>query len=124
MPRFDSAMKQLRTKLLDRVADTIIYRRGGQSATLQAYSGKTAFKISDMGNVRLEWSDRDFIFAANRLILNDTQITPLRGDVIEATFAGEGTVTFEVIAPNDEQVWKYSDTSRSIIRVHTKRIDS
>lgn len=124
MSRFDVAMKQLRTRLINRVGDPIIYRRGGQSASLVAYSGRTAFKMSDMGNVRVEWSDRDFFIPADQLILNGVRILPLRGDVVELTIPGEGVVTFEAVSPNDEQIFRFSDTCRSIIRLHTKKINS
>lgn len=123
MNRFDTAMKQLRDRLTGTVGETTIYRREGQSATLITYSGKTAFRFADMGMVRVEWSDRDFFIPAEQLKLNDVQIYPQKGDVIEVAFVGEGLLSFEVTSPNDEQVWRFSDTCRSIMRIHTKRIN-
>ena len=55
---------------------------------------------------------RDFIIEDGQFMF-----FPEKGDVIE--FDGR---EFEVLAPNDEPVWRWSDPYHTALRVHTKLI--
>jgi hypothetical protein len=55
-------------------------------------------------------TSRDFIFSAAALPL-----TPAYGDTIIA-----GGSLFEVLAPNGETPWRWTDPSQTAKRVHTK----
>jgi hypothetical protein len=81
--------------------------------------------VEDNGSVRLERTDRDFIFPAESLILGGSLATPQRGDWITIVAdVADGEIdgqVFEVLAPGGAQPYQLSDTVGTVIRVHTKR---
>lgn len=97
----------------------VVYSRGANSVELSAGFGKTDFQVETADAVRIEHTDRDFIFAAADLILGGTVATPQRGDRIEVIDEEE---TFEVLAPSGAQVYRSCDAEGLMIRVHTKRV--
>lgn len=105
-----SGLAALRTVQHDLLADEVTYRHGSSAKTIRAVAGRTVFRsTNDCGNwVRTE--TRDFIIRAGEL-----DFTPETGDVI--VFDGE---EYEVLAPNGEPVWRWSDPHRTALRVHTK----
>jgi len=103
-------------------ARDVTYLRGTQRLPLSATIGSTEFQIEELGGVRVEYSDRDFIVPADDLIFDGKVTTPERGDTIEDRVAATGeTETFEVMAPGTEQPFRY-DPTRAMLRIHTKRI--
>ena len=93
----------------------VIYRRGGDSAEVPATIGKTVFKVADDYGRFQYIESRDYLISAADLVLNETQILPEPGDEI----VEEGFV-YEVMAPNNEPEWRYSDSYRNTLRIHTK----
>ena len=93
----------------------VIYRRGSDSAEVPATIGKTVFKVTDDYGRYQHIESRDYLISAADLVLNDTRILPEPGDEI----IGNGFI-YEVMAPNNEPEWRYSDSSRQTLRIHTK----
>ena len=107
-----SGIAALRMMEYEVLADEVTYRHDSSVKTIKAIAGRTVFRsTNDCGNwVRTE--TRDFIIRADQL-----DAPPERGDVI--VFDGG---EFEVLAPNDEPVWRWSDPYHTAYRVHTKHI--
>jgi hypothetical protein len=80
----------------------------GISATL----GRTLFKSNNDYGVDIISHGRDFIIKANAI-----STTPSLGDIILCN--GK---RYEVLAPNDEPVWRYSGSSNESLRIHTKEV--
>ncbi len=100
----------------------VVYRRGTQQVTVQATMGRTLLKLDDgYGGVRMEWTDRDFLIHAADLVLGGSPTLPERGDLIRET-QGTTTYIYEVMAPGKEPAWRWSDTFRKVLRIHTKQV--
>ncbi|MDD5699441.1 MAG: hypothetical protein PHH77_12575 [Victivallaceae bacterium] len=95
----------------------VIYRRGGNSAGVPATVGKTVFKVTDDYGRFQYIESRDYLISAADLVLNDAPILPEPGDEIV-----EDGFVYEVMAPNNEPEWRYSDSYRQTLRIHTKYI--
>lgn len=100
----------------------VIYRRGASQTTVYAVPGITRFRTqNDAGEVRIEFSDRDFLVRASELVLDGTPTNPQPGDVILEE-QDSTTYRYEVLAPPGEPVWRWSDTYYGVYRIHTKFI--
>ena len=89
----------------------VVYRRaGGESRTLPAVVGRAVFHSRSDYGTWMRTETRDFIVRADALA-----DPPARGDEID--YAGR---TYEVLAPNDEPVWRWSDPWCTAWRIHTK----
>jgi hypothetical protein len=97
------------------LSSPVIYRRGGDSAEVPATVGKTVFKVTDDYGRFQYIESRDYLISAADLVLNDARILPEPGDEIV-----EDGFVYEVMAPNNEPEWRYSDSCRSTLRIHTK----
>lgn len=74
-----------------------------------------------MGTSRLEWSERDYLIPKDLLVFEGVKVEPQEHDWIEEVFTvPDGTREYELLAPNDEPVWRYSDPQHTIYRLHTK----
>ena len=95
----------------------VIYRRGSDFAEVQATIGKTVFKVTDDYGRYQHIESRDYLIGTSDLVLNETHIFPELGDeIIENGFI------YEVMAPNNEPEWRYSDNFRLSLRIYTKLI--
>ena len=118
----DHGLTWLAESLKKHAARPVVYRRGRDEVTVQAIIGRTVLKLDDgYGGVRIVWTDRDFLIAAEDLVLAGRRILPQRGDEIRETSNGR-TVVYEVLAPGREPEWRWSDPYQKILRIHTKRI--
>jgi len=111
MSILEKAVGSLRSVQESVLSVPVLYRRsGGAQKTLRAVVGRTVFHSrSDYGTWTREEA-RDFIVTAAAL-----QDPPNRGD--EIVWNGR---TYEVLAPNDEPVWRWSDPYCTARRIHTK----
>lgn len=89
------------------LATTIDYNGEIVKATV----GKTVFKVDNaFGSAYIE--STDFLIAVDAL-----SEQPKKGDKI---FMGE--TEYQVLAPQGQNVWRFSDFSHNIYRIHSKRI--
>lgn len=101
----------------------VVYRRGAESVTVNAVVGKSLLKLDDgYGGVRITWTDRDFLIAAEDLVIGGNATLPQRGDRIEQTI-GDVTHIFEVAAPGGEPEWRWSDPHQIMLRIHTVKLE-
>ena len=110
-----NAMRWLEAQRRKYLTVPVIYRRGDLSVELPATIGKTVFKVSgDYGRFQYIES-RDYLVSTVDLLLNGETTLPEKGDEII-----ESGQIYEVLAPNSEPEWRYSDSSRQCLRIHTK----
>ena len=111
MGLLDEATLALRAVQAEWMDEEIVYRRsGGVDYEIHATVGKTIFKSRNDYGEWLRTETRDFIVRRGELTGE-----PAKGD--EILYQGE---TYEVLAPNDEPVWRWSDPHRTAYRIHTK----
>ena len=116
-------MACLAEKLKAHASTPVLYRRGAEEVTVQAVVGRSLLKLDDgYGGVRVTWTDRDFVIAAQDLILGGNVTLPQRGDRIEQTIDGV-THVFEVAAPGGEPEWRWSDPHQIMLRIHTVKLE-
>lgn len=109
--------------LRSHAAQSILYKRGTAVVQIDATKGSTLFESDTASGGLLRIESRDFIFEAERLVIEGDVTTPARGDKIEEMQGGK-TYTYEVLDLGaGTQPWRYCDPYRTLIRVHTKKID-
>jgi hypothetical protein len=78
----------------------------------------------DTGYGRLErLESRDYLVTASELILGGQVKVPEAGDCIRET-DGSTVYVYEVMAPGNEPVYRYSDPYRKTLRIHTKLVST
>ena len=77
---------------------------------LNATRGRTIFRAEDGYGIVTRVQSVDFIVSASDLVM-----MPEKGD--EIVFDG---LRYEVLAPNNEPVWRYSGNGEEMVRIHTK----
>ena len=106
---------------LKHLSRTVTYKRGEDSAEVRASIGRTVFEVTDSVGVAERTESRDFLIPASGLVLGGSQVLPKQGDRIEET--QDATVyVYEVLAPGQEPCWRFSDSYRRTLRVHTKQV--
>lgn len=101
----------------------VVYRRGAETAQLAATIGRTKFEIDDGYGAIERYESRDFLVLAEELVLGGIAVLPDRGDRIEET-VGLTTYVYEVCAPGKAPPWRYSDSYRQTLRIHSKLIST
>ena len=100
---------------------TVTYYRGVNYVEVQATPGETTFEVDTEGGTIERIESRDFLILAANLILLGMETLPHRGDrVKEPAGAGGSVLVYEVMSPGDGPPWRYSDTYRKTLRLHTK----
>ena len=110
-----NAMRWLEAQRRKYLTVPVIYRRGDQVLELPATIGRTVFKVSDDYGRFQYIESRDYLVSAVDLILDGVITLPEKDDEII-----ESGQIYEVMAPNSEPEWRYSDSSRQCLRIHTK----
>lgn len=90
--------------------------------TLTAWVGRTLYArdADEPAAATRIWGDRDYLFKVEDLVLAGAKVTPREGDLVVETIAGVAC-TFELATPTGEPVWRWSDPTRTLLRVHCKR---
>lgn len=90
---------------------------------LSATVGSTAYPaVAGEGQVVEQFVSRDFIFTAAELVLGGAELEPRAHDTISETAASGQVLTWRVMPPSlGDRPYRYCDTTRSRIRVHTKQ---
>jgi hypothetical protein len=99
----------------------VTYRRGADSVQVQATVGRTAFEQQDQFGVVHRIESRDYLVLAADLVIAGETVLPKAGDRI-AEPAGTGALLYEVMAPEGEPPFRFSDPERITLRIHTKFI--
>ena len=113
----------LATQLQSKAGTPVIYQRGNRKTALCATMGQTKLMLAqDVGAVRIEWTDKDFVIPRASLKVSGTLTLPREGDLIIHDDGAEKH-TYEVLKYGGfEPHWRWCDPFRQLIRVHTKRI--
>lgn len=99
------------------------YRRGDATIDLpRAVRGVSRYESEDGRGLVTDYAMEDFLFASAALILAGVRVEPEAGDQIEQT-VGDQVLVYELMSPGgQEPAWRYSDTGRTQLRVHTKLV--
>ena len=100
----------LRAAQLDVLSVDATYRRGTEGRRVKAVVGRTVFRSTDESGIWTRVETRDFI-VAKELLSQEPEV----GDEIE--FLGH---TYEVLSPNGEPAWRWSDAFHTAYRIHAK----
>jgi hypothetical protein len=110
-----NGMSWLESQRKKHLTSLVIYRRGQATVEVPATIGKTIFRIEDEYGRVVHYQSRDYLISSSDLIINRIITTPERSDeIIEDGFV------YEVMAPANEPEWRYSDSFRKTLRIHTK----
>lgn len=124
MSLLDAGMSLLTAGLKAAFGRTVTYTRGAASATVTPWVGRTLFarEPQEPGGAAVVWGDRDYLLPVADLATAGFAL-PARGDRITEVVNGV-TAVFEVIQPDTgEPEWRYSDQTRQVYRLHTKRVN-
>ena len=105
-----SAVKSLRDIQSGVLSRPVVYKRGGTEFNVSAVPGRTVFRSSNEYGAWVRTETRDFIVPKELL-----PFEPQVGDEVE--FLG---ATYEVLAPNGEPAWRWSDAFHTAYRIHAK----
>jgi hypothetical protein len=100
----------------------VSYRRGVDSATLQATIGRTVFQVVDqVSQAVLSVESRDYLVATADLAAAGFGV-PRAGDRVHEV-QGLAEYVYEVMAPGQEPCWRYADPYRLQLRIHAKLVE-
>lgn len=106
-----SAIEHMRAMQMRSLAVEVGYTPlGGEARTVRAVVGRTVFRSTDENGIWTRIETRDFIVPKEQL-----PSPPQVGDELE--FLG---CTYEVLAPNGEPCWRWSDAFHTAYRIHAK----
>lgn len=117
--RFATAGTRLATRLKSRVGNSVTYSRLSgtttTSETITAWRGNEQESVvNPLSQVaRVDSTDRDYLFLAADLAMGE----PRKGDRIT-----DGSEVFELKPVQGNPVWRWSDESRKIRRVHAIQV--
>jgi hypothetical protein len=119
MANYSTLLEQAQRTIASVAGVTVKYSRGSAFAVLTAVPAVSNFN-ADGDQIITEYRSRDFIVASDSLFISGLPITPKKGDIIEET-VGTSVHRYQVSRPDggNDQPWRYTDTGRSFIRVHT-----
>lgn len=113
MNLFEQASELLASVRKNYTAVDVAYLPVGssESFSVSATPGETTFRYEDVSGLTVRERVADFLILAS-----DLGRVPQKGD--EIFYAGG---TYEVLAPNDEPVWRWTSPVQDTYRIHTKQ---
>lgn len=93
----------------------VTYNRGVDSVALLVVPGRTSMELETTPGIITTVDSRDFLVLASELVLSAVTTLPERRDWIE--YAGN---RLEVMSPDGDRFYRYSDPYELILRIHTK----
>lgn len=99
------------------VGTSVQYRQGDYSQIVTAIIGITSevgTALAGDSVVNVETKSRDYLIDVCELA-----VVPMKGDLIVET-DGTKRFTYQVIRPDGEQPWRFSDPGRTRYRIHTQ----
>ena len=112
----------LEEQRVQHMSRAVTYWRGEDSMAVQATIGRTVFEVDDGMGILEKIESRDFLILTIDLVLGGQTTLPQRGDRIKET-QNDKVYIYEVLAPGNEDCWRYSDPYRKTLRIHTKQVD-
>lgn len=100
----------------------ITYRRNSATVEVMAQVAATRYESEDHDGITIAQSVRDYIVAAEDLVLDGQQTEPERGDEILED-RGEKTLVFTVMDIGDEKHFRPTDPDGNAYRIHTKKTE-
>ena len=97
--------------------ESVVYRRGANTVTIQAVHPQKSDDIVDESGVVVTVRSRDFILFSADLVLNGLVEKPKRGDTIE----WDGGV-YEVLPVDGSTLWEWWDSHHKQIIIHTQEV--
>lgn len=107
-----TGMTWLEGQMKEHCSSSVTYRRGGADSTVDAVPGKTDFEVADdlgFSTGAFVW---DFMIAAA-----DLGFEPAVGDIII-----HASRQFEVMRLPGQGCWRFTGTTQSTYRIHTKDV--
>ena len=101
----------LRRAESEHLSEVVDYVRDVEVFRISAVIGRTPFEADNGNGIVVTMICRDFIVAADAL-----PFKPRRGDSV--MLRGE---VYEVLAPDGEPEWRWSDPSATAMRIHTRK---
>jgi hypothetical protein len=105
-------------QLIASASVNVAYKRGANTAQINATIGKSVFESNGQNGVTEQWESRDFIVKTDDLPYGQ----PVRGDMIVEELNGVAAF-YEVAAPRGVPLFHYGDAFQQLVRVHTKKTD-
>lgn len=112
----------LKSKLFGSASSTVIYRRGSDELSgLNIVRAETTAELRRDFGLNVDVRIADFLIREEDLIIPPSlmRTKPQRGDEI-VFISSDETVTYEVLAEGQEDVYRESDRFGNLFRVHTK----
>ena len=110
-------------QLRSHASETVTYARGYDSVDVPAVFGRKLLRIADETGIRVEWTDMDFLIAAEDLAIDGERLEPQRGDIVHIDMPYD-TQSFEVMPFGSEPAWHWADPHQTMYRIHAKHIDT
>ena len=124
MNRMQQGMDRLQDRLASVMGSSFTYTRSGVTRRLTGIVGKFLFAVDPEENGGQLYShSRDFIVRRD-LMDSAGYGTPKTGDRITETDDTGARRIYEVMAPNNEQPWRWSDDYHHAFRIHTRIVTS
>lgn len=124
MGQLQRAHEWLESKRDTHATRSVTYTDGVNSVVVSATVGATSFDQLDEYRVVQKIQSHDFLILAADLILAYVVVLPNAGDQIRELRGGK-TLVYEVMAlSGTDRPWRYSDSHRRTLRVHTKHVDT
>ncbi len=114
----DTASAFLESQRKKHASRLVTYQRGAWSVTVSATLGKSEFEVDDGAGATIRVESRDYLIAATDLVLDDVVVLPVKGDLIV-----DQELTCEVLSPDGQSHWRYTDPYRRTLRIHTKQVE-
>lgn len=118
-----SGFQWLADKRDESMARPVLIRRGASSVTITATRGRSFLEHADETQAILRIETRDFLVLRDDYDFGDGATLPQRNDQFEEVI-GDQTHVFEVLPLNGAPAWRWSNSSRKTIRIHTKALSA
>ena len=101
----------------------VTYRRRNAAVEVRATPAATSYEADDGYGIVLETQARDYLVAAEDLVLEGERTLPERGDRIEEVQV-DGTHVFAVTDLGRERHYRFCDPAGKTLRIHTKHVET
>jgi hypothetical protein len=117
---FDRGVQMLADRLPKKTVELV---RGTESMDVEAVIGESTFQVEDDRGVVLTYHTDDFIIRTADYQFDGRATLPERGDRVRST-NGNQEMVHTVNMANGSPHWRYTDQTKTQIRLHTKLTDT